>query len=159
MICGFAAHALQDVEAATAALALRRIGGVGDHLQLAQDEFRNDQHAFEETGFRDIGDAAVDDRAGVNDLGIALARALSGEQPAQRGEVEQVALARAHHQADVGHEQQHGELEQAACMAFGQAVAQDQGKEKGSDDAEQAADHALQAGAAGSGPERAAQRG
>jgi hypothetical protein len=42
--------ALQDVEPAAAAVALQRIGGIGDELQLAQHELRDDQRAVEEAG-------------------------------------------------------------------------------------------------------------
>src|SRR6185436_562747 len=36
---------LQDVEAAAAAVAFHRIGGIGDELQLLEDELRNHQRA------------------------------------------------------------------------------------------------------------------
>ena len=39
---------LQDVEAAAAAIALHRIGRVGDELQLVQHELRNHERAVEE---------------------------------------------------------------------------------------------------------------
>ena len=58
---------LQDVEAAAAAVALQRVGGVGDELQLLEHELRDDQRAVEEAGLADVGDAAVDDDAGVED--------------------------------------------------------------------------------------------
>ncbi len=127
-------------QAAAAALALRGVGGVGNHLQFAQDEFRNDEDPFEEAGLGDVGDAAIDDGAGVDHFDVALAGAFAGEKAAERREVEEVALAGADHQADVGHEQQHSQLQEAARTAIGQAVAENQRKEEGPDDTEQAAD-------------------
>src|SRR5262249_37810052 len=54
---------LQDVEAAAAAVALERIGRVGDELEFAQDKLRDHDDAVEEAGFSDVGNAAVDDDA------------------------------------------------------------------------------------------------
>ena len=66
-----ALHALEDIEPAAASLAAGGILGVGDHLQLAKDELGDDERAFEKTGLGHIGNAAVDDGAGVQDLDIA----------------------------------------------------------------------------------------
>jgi hypothetical protein len=60
--------ALQNVQPAPAAVALHGIGRIGHQLQFAQHELRNHQHAVEEAGLGDIGDAAVDDHAGVENL-------------------------------------------------------------------------------------------
>src|SRR5579871_4991206 len=60
--------ALENVEAAAAAIAFERIGGVGHQLELAEHELGDDQGAIQEPGFDDVGDAAVDDDAGVEDL-------------------------------------------------------------------------------------------
>jgi hypothetical protein len=59
---------LQDVEAAAPAIALHRIRGVGDQLQLLQHELRNDERAVHEAGFADVRDPSVDDDAGVEHL-------------------------------------------------------------------------------------------
>ncbi len=67
----FGLHALQHIEAAAAALALGAVGGVGHHLQLAQHKLRHHHHAINEAGLGDVGDAAVDDDAGVEHLGAA----------------------------------------------------------------------------------------
>ena len=63
---------LQDVEAAPAAVALERVGRVGDELQLLEHELRDDERAVDEARFADVGDAAVDDHAGVENLVAAL---------------------------------------------------------------------------------------
>jgi hypothetical protein len=64
---------LQDVQTATAAIALHRVGGVGNELKLLQHELRHDQRAVHESRFADVGDAAVDDHARVEHLCIACA--------------------------------------------------------------------------------------
>ena len=89
---------LQDVEAAAAAVALHRIGGVGDELQFLQHELRDHQRAVEEARLADVGDAAVDDHARVEDP-VALLRPGVAEERHQPGRLEPLPLARAHHDA------------------------------------------------------------
>src|SRR5262249_45863534 len=64
--------ALQDVEAAAAAVPLQRVGRIGDELQFLEHELRDDERAVDEAGFTYVGDAAVDDYAGVENLVTAL---------------------------------------------------------------------------------------
>ena len=73
---------LEDVEPAAAAVALHRVGGVGDELQLLQHELRDHERAVEKPGLAHVGDAAVDDHAGVEDP-VALLRAGVAEQRRQ----------------------------------------------------------------------------
>ncbi len=61
-------HPLQHVESAAAALPLRAVGRVGDHLQFAEHKLRNDEHAIDKPGLGDIGDAAVDDDARIQNF-------------------------------------------------------------------------------------------
>src|SRR5581483_1658784 len=61
-------NALEDIEAAATAVALHGITRVRHHLQLVKNELRDDENAVEKTGFGDIGDAAVDDDAGIEDF-------------------------------------------------------------------------------------------
>ena len=68
---GVRLHALQHVEAAASALPFRAVGGVGHDLQLAQHELRHHHHAVDKSGLGDIGDAPVDNHAGVEHLGAA----------------------------------------------------------------------------------------
>src|SRR5215470_11609201 len=56
-------HALQDVEPASAAVALQRVGRVRHHLQLPEHELGHDQDAFYEASFADVRNPAVDDNA------------------------------------------------------------------------------------------------
>ena len=105
--------ALQDVEAAAAAIALQGVGGIGHQLQFAQHELRDHDDAVEEAGFGDVGDAAVDDDAGVEDLVALLALLFAAEDAAQRRQVQQVALVGADHQADVGHDHHDHDLQEA----------------------------------------------
>ena len=110
--------ALQNVEAAAAAVALHGVGRIGHQLQFAQHELRNHDHAIQKAGFGNVGDAAVDDDAGVQDFVAAFGLLLAAEDAAQRGQIQQVALAGAHHQAHVGH-QQHDEKLQKALRRTG----------------------------------------
>src|SRR5260221_1014139 len=60
-------------------------------LQLFEHEARHHQHARDEAGLADVGDAAVDDRAGVHQDAVGLPRGLAPRKPvAQAG----VVLAR-----------------------------------------------------------------
>ena len=78
----------QDLEAAPAAVRCAASRVVGDVLQLAEHEARHDQRAAQEAGGDDVGDAAVDDGAGV-DVGrrrrLARARASSASRRATAG--------------------------------------------------------------------------
>src|SRR5262249_25885222 len=103
---GHLLDALQNVETAPAAVALHRIGGISYQLQLAQNKLGDHQHAVEEARVGDIGDAAVDNHARVEDFEGLFRAFFASEDAAQRRQIQQVALARAHHQADVGHPQQ-----------------------------------------------------
>ena len=60
-------HPVEDLEAAPAAVAAQRVRAVGDVLELVEDEPRDDERAVDEARFDDLGDPAVDDRAGVDD--------------------------------------------------------------------------------------------
>ena len=64
------------------AVALERVGGIGDELQLPQHELRRDDDAVEEAGLGDVCDAAVDDDAGVENLVAFLARLFAAEDAA-----------------------------------------------------------------------------
>ena len=116
-------QALQDVETAASAVALERVGRIGHQLQFAQHELRGDDDAIEEAGFGDVGDAAVDDDAGIENLVALLALFLAAEDAAQRRQIEQVSFHGAHDQAHVGHEQHDQNLQEALRVAWRQAVA------------------------------------
>ncbi len=109
-------------------------------MQFAQDELRDDECAFEESGFGNVADTAVNDGAGIENLGVGFAGSLRGEDSAEGGEVQHVAFVGAHYEADVGHEQENDDLQQAAGAAIGKAVAQHETEEKGPDDTKEAAD-------------------
>src|SRR5262249_12487221 len=65
---GHLLDALQDIQAAAAAVALHRVRRIGDQLQLPQDKLRDHQRAVDKSGFYDIGDPSIDNDAGVEDL-------------------------------------------------------------------------------------------
>src|ERR1700693_2985578 len=60
--------ALQNVQAAAAAVALERIGRVRYQLQFAEYELGDYQRTIHETCLYDVGDATVDTNAGIQDL-------------------------------------------------------------------------------------------
>src|SRR5215204_4227698 len=70
---------LQNIEPAPSAIALHRIRRIRHELQLFQNELRDHDGSVHETGFADVGDAAVDDDARVEDL-VTLARTRRTEQ-------------------------------------------------------------------------------
>ena len=72
------------LEPAPSALALQRIRRIGNHLQLVQHELRHSENTFEELRIAYIGDAAVDQYAGVQKLhGFRGSRVLA-QEPVQR---------------------------------------------------------------------------
>src|SRR5580693_5149245 len=80
---GHLLQALQNVKAAAAAVALQRVGGIGHELQLAQHELRSNDDPVEEAGFGNVGDAAVNDDAGVENFVTFLALLLAAKNAAQ----------------------------------------------------------------------------
>ena len=94
------------------AIALQGIGGVRHQLQFPQHKLGNDQRAVNKARFANVGDAAVDDDAGVEHFVILAGRLFGGEKSAQRAEIEQVTLVGAQHQPHIGHQQQQGHLEE-----------------------------------------------
>ncbi len=138
---GVGLHALQHVEAAAAALALGGVGGVGHHLQLAQHELGHDDVAVDEARLGDVGNAAVDDDAGVQHLGAAAGWPVAGEDIAQRRGVEQIALVGAHQQAHIGHEHQHEDLQHRRGGTGQRRGAKHEAEQRRAEDAQDAARH------------------
>src|SRR5262249_40922190 len=97
-------HALQDVQPAAAPVALERIGGIRHQLEFAQDKLRDHDNPVQKAGLRDIGDAAVDNYAGVEDFEALAALFFRSKNAAQRGQVQQVTLVGAHDQPHIGHQ-------------------------------------------------------
>jgi hypothetical protein len=102
---------LQNVEAAPAAIALHRVRRVGDELQFLQDELRDHDGAVHETGFADVGDAAVDDDARVEYL-VALPRTGRAEQRDEVLRFEPFAAASPEHQAQIWQREQNETVEE-----------------------------------------------
>src|SRR5665213_2671131 len=71
---------LQDVETAPPAVALHRIGGIGHQLQLVQYELGDHQRSVHKAGLDDVGNASVDDDAGVEKPARALGPGLTAQQ-------------------------------------------------------------------------------
>ena len=131
-------HALQHIQAAAAALALGAVGRVGHYLQLAQHELRNHEHAVDKSRFGDVGDAAVDDHAGIQYLGAAARGLVAGKDGIERRRVQQIALVCAHQQAHVGHEQKDKDLQGRGVGFSERRGTQHETKERRAEDAEHA---------------------
>jgi hypothetical protein len=140
-------HPLQNVQPAAAAVALHGIGRIGHQLQLAQHELRNHQHAIEKAGLGDIGDAPIDDHAGIEDLERLLRSVLHAEDAAEGRQIEHVALGCAHHQPDIAHEQQHAHLHKRLGVGFGEHERYEERSEDAQHRAECGADQAREADA------------
>ncbi len=143
-VCHFL-NALQDVEPAASAVALHGVGRIGHQLQFAQDELRDHQHAVEKAGLGDIGDAPVDDDAGIQDFERLLRRFFAPENTPQRRQVQHVTLLGPDDQAHVGHQQQQANLQKRLRSG----LAENQGHEKRAGDSQDRAhrspDQTLQA--------------
>src|SRR5208282_2128989 len=70
---------LQDIEATASAIAFERVGGIGHQLQFAEHELRDYDQAVEKAGLGDVGDAAVNNDAGVENLVTFFARPFAAE--------------------------------------------------------------------------------
>ena len=110
-------EALENIQPAATAVALQRVGGIGHQLKLAQHKLRRNNDAIEESGLGNVGNPAVDDDAGVENLVAFLALLLAAENSAQSSQVQQISFARADDQANVGHQQHHKNLEKALGIA------------------------------------------
>ena len=64
---GILAELAQHLQAPAAPLPPEGVAGVGDVPQLVQDEAGDDQGALEEARLSHVGDAPVDDGAGVHE--------------------------------------------------------------------------------------------
>ena len=102
--------ALQNIQAAAAAITLEGIGGIGDQLQLAENKLRNDQHAVQKACLGDVRDPPVDNHAGIEHLERLFWRFLAPKNAAQRSQVEHISLLSANHQTDVRHPEKQSDL-------------------------------------------------
>src|SRR5262249_39219950 len=96
-------NALENIKTAPPPVAFGGIRRIGDLLQFAQDELRDENRAAHKTGFGDVGDAPVNDHAGVENF-VALLRAAVTQYAAERRKVQVIAFRGADQQSDVGHE-------------------------------------------------------
>ena len=128
---------LQDVEASPAAIALHGVRRIGHKLQLAEHKLRYHQHAVEKTGLGDVGNAAIDDDAGVQNLEGFFQTLFAAEHTAQGGQVQHVALVGPHHQANIGHPEHQEDLQKVdGCGVFDVHARQHQTHQKRAENAE-----------------------
>jgi len=119
---------------------LRFIGGIGDQLQLAQHELRDHQGAVDKSGFDDIGDAAVDDDAGVENLESVFRNLLAAEEAAQRRQVQHVAFGPADDQAAIGRQRKNRQLEERKRLIPGERLSEHAGDQVRDHNSQHAAD-------------------
>src|SRR3984893_4141328 len=131
---------LQDVEAAAAAIAFERVGGIGHQLQFAEHELRDHNKNVEETGLGDVGDAAVNNDAGIEDLVTLFTRPFAAEDSAERRQIEQIAFVGADRQSHVSHDQHDHDLQETLDRAGRATVANDERAKVSAHDTEHAAD-------------------
>src|SRR5262249_47819477 len=62
---GFFLQPVQDVQAAPATIAAQAVGRIGDMLQFFQHKAWHDECAADKASLADVGNAAIDDGAGV----------------------------------------------------------------------------------------------
>src|SRR5207302_3089832 len=119
-------------------------------------KLRCDHNAIEKTGFGDIGNAPVDDYAGVENFVALLELFLSAKNAAQGGKIQQVAFIGPDDQPHIGHQQHDHELEEISRRTILKTVLDDQGKQVGPENSENAAngraDQALEAHAVRAAP-------
>ena len=110
---------VEHFKAAPAAGALDVVGGVGDLLQFQQHEARHDDQAFDEMRLNQVGDASVNDDAGVEQQKVVR---LVLRREADVGDDERkILLVAAHgqHHADVAEAQEQAEPDELARFAVG----------------------------------------
>jgi hypothetical protein len=138
-------EALEYLKAAAAALALERIGGIGDQLKFVEDETGNAERAIEEMGFADVGDAAVNEDAGVEKFrGRQIARGRNRDRMRQGNLTKDVALVGADNEAKITESQECGEFEKGPGGFRRGGVGNDEGNEEGSEQTEDGTDGASQ---------------
>jgi len=94
--------------------ALEGIGGVGDVLELVQDELGSDQHAFDEPGIADVRNPAVDDDARIQDFAPGV---LAPPPALEHGKIAQfLAPGKAHGVSQIGEERVDEDEEEDAAF-------------------------------------------
>src|ERR1700722_13793663 len=126
-------QALQNVEAAASTIAFERIGRIGYQLQFTQNELRRHDYAIEKAGLGDVGNAAINNYAGIQNFETLPGLFLPAENPASSREIEQVALVGPDNQPDVRHQEHDHDLQEALGISGRNAVANHQGKQVGTE--------------------------
>src|SRR5262249_49629085 len=95
---------LKHVEPPATAIALERVGGVRDLLELPEDVLRHQQRPLQEPGLADVGDPAVNDDARVEDLVARVTRGGAREDD-PRDAAQLLLSAQDEYDAHVGEEE------------------------------------------------------
>ena len=146
---GIALDAVEDFEATAAAGAFDGVVGIGDLLEFFEDESRDDNEPFEEIAVDEVGDAAIDDDAGIEEEEVVgfIARSKADVRD-DEGEVFLVA-PHGEHDADVAEAEKEAEADEPAGRIFGVLEQTRTVDEQGDNSAEEEAE-----GGGGEGAER-----
>ena len=99
-----------------------------------QNELRDHQHAVEKTGLRDIGNAAVDDHAGIQNLVVVPDCPSPRRKRRPRAQIQQLALGRAGDRAEIDEQQQADHLHEVQrWRCLGAVTAQHHADQRGAD--------------------------
>ncbi len=116
---GAALKAVEHVKAPAAACAADGVVGISDLLELAQDKSRDDDESLHNAGLDEVGDASVNDDAGVEEqdvVGLVLRR-----ESYVRDDEGEVLFVAAHGEddSDVAEAKEHCELDEPARLMLG----------------------------------------
>src|SRR4051812_3371593 len=111
---GEVADTSEGFKAAPAARAADGVAGGGNVLQVLLNEKRNDNSAFDQLALKDVGDATIDDDAGVED--DQADRSLLGGETNVRNDQREIFLIAAHREdhADVTEAEKEAETNEPA---------------------------------------------
>ena len=143
-----ALHAVQDLQAAPAAIAPQGVRGIRDVLQLLEHEPGNDERAVHEPGLHDLRDPAVDEDAGVDhDPGTGLLGHRLTTRPAHqartlgsRDQVEALGDDQAHHAEPQEQRDPQREPRAQRALDLGEGQAQQEAQQEADEQAEHGRD-------------------
>jgi hypothetical protein len=96
---------IQNIQATPSSLSLDAVSGVRYKLQLFEDKLRNDQISVDEFRVTNIGDPAIDDHAGIQNL-VTLSCHFLFEKAGKKGRIKPLMFSYADQKSDIGHDHQ-----------------------------------------------------
>ena len=116
---GVALDTIEHFESAAAAGAFDGVTGIGDLLEFSEHKTRHDDQAFEEMGLNQIGDAPINDDAGIEQQQVV--RLVLRREPDERNDEREILLVAAHGEddADVAETEEQAEPDEPAGFFLG----------------------------------------